>query len=50
MSALFAPYRRNEKVFDEAAINLLAGESHLLINAGRYDTHGQPVIEHRVID
>ncbi|KAL2784625.1 cytochrome P450 [Aspergillus keveii] len=34
MSALFAPYRRKEKVFDETAINLLAGESHLLINAG----------------
>ncbi|KAE8376666.1 cytochrome P450 [Aspergillus bertholletiae] len=34
MSALFAPYRKKEKVFDDKALNLLAGESHLLINAG----------------
>ncbi|KAJ5128601.1 hypothetical protein N7448_002317 [Penicillium atrosanguineum] len=34
MSALFAPYRKKEKNFDDAAVNLLAGESHLLINAG----------------
>ncbi|OQE20932.1 hypothetical protein PENFLA_c015G00636 [Penicillium flavigenum] len=34
LSALFAPYRRKERVFNDAAVNLLAGESHLLINAG----------------
>ncbi|KAI4240259.1 MAG: hypothetical protein L6R42_011557 [Xanthoria sp. 1 TBL-2021] len=35
MTHLFAPYKRNNKTWDDAAINLMAGESHLLINAGR---------------
>lgn len=35
MSHLFAPYKNNNKIWDDAAINLMAGESHLLINAGR---------------
>jgi tryprostatin B 6-hydroxylase len=35
MSHLFAPYRKNQKPFDDAAVHLLAGEAHLLINAGR---------------
>lgn len=35
MSHLFAPYKNNNKTWDDAAINLMAGESHLLINAGR---------------
>jgi tryprostatin B 6-hydroxylase len=35
MSHLFAPYRSNKKTWDDAAVNLLAGEAHLLINAGR---------------
>lgn len=35
MSHLFAPYKSNKKVWDDTAINLMAGESHLLINAGR---------------
>lgn len=35
LSALFVPYKKKEKPFDDTAINLLAGESHLLINAGR---------------
>jgi hypothetical protein len=35
MSALFVPYRKGEKPFDETAVQLLAGESHLLVNAGR---------------
>lgn len=35
MSHLFVPYRENKKPFDEQAVNLLAGEAHLLINAGR---------------
>ncbi|KAI3391686.1 hypothetical protein diail_6965 [Diaporthe ilicicola] len=34
MSHLFAPYKNNKKAWDDTAINLLAGESHLLINAG----------------
>ncbi|KAI1422345.1 cytochrome P450 monooxygenase [Xylaria sp. FL1777] len=34
MSALFVPYRKNLKPFDDRALQLLAGESHLLINAG----------------
>ncbi|KAI4096095.1 MAG: hypothetical protein LQ339_007059 [Xanthoria mediterranea] len=34
MSHLFAPYKNNNKIWDDAAINLMAGESHLLINAG----------------
>ncbi|KAI0204329.1 cytochrome P450 monooxygenase [Astrocystis sublimbata] len=34
MSALFMPYKKNQKPFDNRALNLLAGESHLLINAG----------------
>ncbi|KAL4888152.1 cytochrome P450 monooxygenase [Aspergillus ambiguus] len=33
MSHLFAPYKAN-KPWDDAAIHLMAGESHLLINAG----------------
>jgi tryprostatin B 6-hydroxylase len=35
MSALLVPYRKGEKPFDETAVQLLAGESHLLVNAGR---------------
>lgn len=35
MSHLFVPYRRNEKPWNDEAVNLLAGEAHLLINAGR---------------
>ena len=35
MTALFAPYKSGEKTFDSAAVNLLAGEAHLLVNAGR---------------
>lgn len=35
MGALFVPYRKGEKTFDAAAIELLAGEAHLLVNAGR---------------
>lgn len=35
MTHLFAPYKSNKKVWDDQAINLLAGEAHLLINAGR---------------
>lgn len=38
MSHLFVPYRENKKAFDEKAVNLLAGEAHLLINAGRQVT------------
>ncbi|KAL9025019.1 MAG: hypothetical protein Q9196_006084 [Gyalolechia fulgens] len=34
MSHLFAPYKNNNKTWDDEAINLMAGESHLLINAG----------------
>lgn len=34
MSHLFEPYK-NKKPWDDAAINLMGGESHLLINAGR---------------
>ncbi|KAL8663549.1 MAG: hypothetical protein Q9202_003737 [Teloschistes flavicans] len=34
MSHLFAPYKDNKKTWDDAAVNLMAGESHLLINAG----------------
>ncbi|KXX75266.1 Tryprostatin B 6-hydroxylase [Madurella mycetomatis] len=34
MSHLFAPYKSSNKTWDDAAINLMAGESHLLINAG----------------
>ncbi|KAL8919479.1 MAG: hypothetical protein Q9208_006764 [Pyrenodesmia sp. 3 TL-2023] len=34
MSHLFAPFKNSNKTWDDAAINLMAGESHLLINAG----------------
>ncbi|OAA70480.1 Cytochrome P450 [Cordyceps fumosorosea ARSEF 2679] len=37
MSHLFAPYQTGKKPWDESAINLMAGESHLLINAGSPD-------------
>jgi tryprostatin B 6-hydroxylase len=35
MSHIFAPYKQGKKAWDDKAINLMAGESHLLINAGR---------------
>ncbi|KAJ3499205.1 hypothetical protein NLG97_g510 [Lecanicillium saksenae] len=34
MSHLFVPYKTGKKAWDDTAINLMAGESHLLINAG----------------
>ncbi|KAL2069223.1 hypothetical protein VTL71DRAFT_15561 [Oculimacula yallundae] len=34
MSTLFVPYRTGQKPFDDTAVQLLAGESHLLVNAG----------------
>lgn len=35
MSTLFVPYKNGDLPFDETAAHLLAGESHLLVNAGR---------------
>ncbi|QPH02987.1 hypothetical protein C2857_007207 [Epichloe festucae Fl1] len=34
MSTLFVPYKNGDLPFDEATVQLLAGESHLLVNAG----------------
>lgn len=42
MSYLFAPYKSLKKAWDDTAVNLMAGESHLLMNAGRYvGLHGR---------
>lgn len=35
MSTLFVPYKKGVLPFDKTAEHLLAGESHLLVNAGR---------------